>query len=199
MKGGPHLGESRLARGLSLLTLAAALTSCDAKAPRAPLVVQVDHFFAASAEAETLFRLFRDTFELPEAWPFAGYGDFASGGLSVGNTVVEFATWGVPAGQVLETEWSMLAFEPAGDTESAVAELDRRGISHSKPDVNTYRDAGGIVSRRCPARCRIHTAGDSPGWPAADRKGGRAWTGGGLFSEGTTVPAPVGRPAHRSS
>ncbi len=154
------MSSSRPAAWLHLLTLAVAASACDARAPggqkpvaeppraearRAPLLVTVDHFFATSPDAEALFELFRGTLELPVAWPFRRYGDFASGAVSVGNTALEFATWEVPAGEVLKTEWSMLAFEPAGDTEAAVAELDRRGIPHSEPDVNTYRDASGKV------------------------------------------------------
>ena len=110
---------------------------------RAPLVVTVDHFFAVSSDAERLFRIFRETFGLPVAWPFQAYGSFASGGLSLGNTVLELVTWEVPKGEVLKTEWKMLAFEPAGDTEAAVAELERRGVAHAEPDVSTYRDAEG--------------------------------------------------------
>jgi hypothetical protein len=140
-----------------LVALGVAATSCDGRrgkeirprsesqtpTPRAPLLVTVDHFFAVSSDPKSLFQVFRDTFGLPVAWPFQSYGGFASGGLSVGNAVLEFATWEVPKGETLKTEWKMLAFEPAGDTEAATAELRRRGIVHSEPDVSTYRDAGG--------------------------------------------------------
>lgn len=111
--------------------------------PRAPLVVTVDHFFAVSADAERLFRSFQETFGLPVAWPFRAFGKFASGGLSVGNTVLEFVTFEVPEGEVLQTEWKMIAFEPAGDTEAATAELNRRGVAFAEPEVNRYRDAAG--------------------------------------------------------
>ncbi|MGB8378762.1 MAG: hypothetical protein WCE70_09920 [Rhodanobacteraceae bacterium] len=120
-------------------------TSAESQIPksRAPLVVTVDHFFAATTDPERLFRIFRDTFGLPVAWPFRSYGSFASGGLSVGNTALEFATGEVAKGEVLKTEWKMLAFEPAGDTETATAELARRGVAYSKPDVYTFKDPGG--------------------------------------------------------
>jgi hypothetical protein len=119
-------------------------TSAASRIPKSrPLVVTVDHFFALSSDPERLFHTFRETFGLPVAWPFRSYGSFASGGLSVGNTVLEFATWQVPKGEVLKTEWKMLAFEPAGDTRMATAELTRRGIAYSKPDVNTYRNVAG--------------------------------------------------------
>src|SRR5262245_38069379 len=120
-------------------------SSTESKVPttRVPLFVTVDHLFAVSSDPESLFRIFRDTFGLPVAWPFQSYGGFASGGLSVGNTVLEFATWDVPRGQALKTEWKMLAFEPAGNTEAAIAELNRRLVAHSEPAVSTFQDASG--------------------------------------------------------
>lgn len=109
----------------------------------AALLVRVDHFYATSPKAEAYFNFFRDTLGLAVAWPYKNYGDFASGALSVGNTVLEFATWAVAEGETLPTEWKSVAFEPGGDTRTAVAELKIRGISHSTPDVNTYRDSAG--------------------------------------------------------
>lgn len=38
----------------------------------------------------------------------------------------------------------MFAFEPAGETVAATAELGRRGVVHSEPDVSTCRDASGM-------------------------------------------------------
>lgn len=110
---------------------------------RTPLLARVDHFFATSPDAEVHFNFFRDTLGLAVAWPYRSHGSFASGGLSVGNTVLELVTWAVAEGETLRTEWKSLAFEPVGDTEAAVTELARRGISHAPPDVNRYNDANG--------------------------------------------------------
>jgi len=108
-----------------------------------PLLVTVDHCFAVSSNPESLFITFRDTFGLPVAWPFRASGDFASGGVSVGNAVIEFVTWKASAGEVLKTEWKMLAFEPSGDTAMTIRELARRGVPHSEPEVATHRDDAG--------------------------------------------------------
>jgi hypothetical protein len=115
----------------------------DAAAARTPLLARVDHFFATSAQAEAHFNFFRDIIGLAVAWPYKSYGNFASGGLSLGNTVLEMVTWAVGEGETLQTEWKSLAFEPVGDTEAAVAELNHRGISHSAPDVTRYKDSTG--------------------------------------------------------
>ncbi len=117
--------------------------SLDASAARTPLLARVDHFFATSPQAESHFNFFRDTLGLAVAWPYKSYGNFASGGLSVGNTVLELVTWAVGKGETLPTEWKSLAFEPVGDTEAAVAELNRRGISHSTSEVTHYKDSTG--------------------------------------------------------
>jgi len=115
----------------------------DAAARRTPLLARVDHFFATSPQAEAHFNFFRDTLGLAVAWPYKSYGNFASGGLSLGNTVLEFVTWAVGKGETLPTEWKSLAFEPVGDTEAAVAELEHRRINHSAPEVNRYKDSTG--------------------------------------------------------
>jgi catechol 2,3-dioxygenase-like lactoylglutathione lyase family enzyme len=120
-----------------------ASAAIDAAAARMPLLARVDHVFATSPKAEAHFNFFRDTLGLAVAWAYKSYGGFASGGLSVGNTVLEFVSWAVAEGETLPTEWKSVAFEPVGDTEAAVTELVKRGISHSTPDVNRYADTNG--------------------------------------------------------
>ena len=58
-----------------------------------PLLKGVDHFFAFSSEPETLFKFFRDTLGLPQVWDFKNFGDFASGGVWMGNVEFEVVTW----------------------------------------------------------------------------------------------------------
>ena len=102
-----------------------------AHADRKPLLVQVDHFYVASSDAERLFRLFRDDFGLPETWPFMSWGSFSSGGLTLGNTSIEFLTRvsaGVAPGSAA---LKGIAFEPVGDAAAAIAELDARGVAHT--------------------------------------------------------------------
>lgn len=112
-------------------TMGAAL-SADA-AP--PLIRQIDHVLIASPEGKKLFSLLADTFQLPVAWPWAYYGTFASGGISMGNVNLEIfqsstretrETHGTPA--------RILGFaldpEPLRTTLPA---LDARGITHGKP------------------------------------------------------------------
>jgi hypothetical protein len=107
------------------------------------LVNGVDHFFAYSAEPEPLFKFFRDTLGLPQVWDFKSYGDFASGGVWMGNVDFEVVTWKPSSGEALPTEFKGIAFEPAGYTPSLIAELDRRTIKHDKPEPTLMKDKEG--------------------------------------------------------
>ncbi len=113
---------------------------------RQPLINKIEHFFATAPDAERLFQFFRDTLGLPEVWGFQVWGDFASGGLSLGNVAFEFAKWRLEDGKALPTEFSGIAFEPVGDTDAALAEMTRRGIAHARPDSNVYRTASGRMT-----------------------------------------------------
>src|SRR5688572_2696664 len=124
-----------------LAVLLALCLPCVASA-RQPLFRQVDHFFAVSADAERLFLLFRDDLQLPEAWPFRDYGGFASGAVTLGNTVMEFVAK-EDAGP--GAEFKAIAFEPVGDAAAAMAELDARGIRHGKEVPHTYTHEGRTV------------------------------------------------------
>ena len=111
-------------------------------AQRKPLLAKVDHFYLVSDKSERLFRFFRDEFQLPVVWPFNNHGDFASGGLSLGNVVIEFVTQKAGDGAAAQTEFKGLAFEPAGDADAAITELNRRHIPHGEPDPYKYTQDG---------------------------------------------------------
>ena len=108
-----------------------------------PLLNGVDHFFAYSTEPEPLFKFFRDTLGLPQVWDFKSYGDFASGGVWMGNVQFEVVTWKPPPGVKPPTEFKGIAFEPSGYTDSLIEELDRRVIRHDKPETTHVKDKEG--------------------------------------------------------
>jgi hypothetical protein len=108
-----------------------------------PVVQGLDHFFATSATPEPLYHVFRDSLGLPEVYPFRDYGDFASGLVSMGNTLFEVVKWAVPAGQVLPTEFKGLAFEPSARLPETLAGLRARGIAVQKPESVMYTNPAG--------------------------------------------------------
>lgn len=121
------------------LTLAASIP-LPVAAQRKPLLTKVDHVILVSGESERLFQFFRDEFQLSVVWPFNSYGDFASGGLSFGNVVIEFKK--AVDGAAARTEFKGIAFEPVGDADAAIAELKRRRIPHREPNPYKYTQDG---------------------------------------------------------
>ncbi len=137
----PRMKPSRRVAGVALFAALAFPNLARAeRAERKPLLVQVDHFYLVASDAERLFRLFRDDFGLPEAWPFKSYGDFASGAVTLGNTAMEFVAEKGAAGQA--TRFQSIAFEPVGDAAAAIAELEARGVAHGPEVPHMYTHEG---------------------------------------------------------
>lgn len=108
-----------------------------------PLLKGVDHFFAYSNEPEPLFKFFRDTLGLPQVWDFKNFGDFASGGVWMGNVEFEVVTWKPAPGEKPPTEFKGIAFEPVGYTDDLIKELDRRAIKRGNPETTKVKDNEG--------------------------------------------------------
>ena len=53
------------------------------------LVDGVDHIFIPVADASAAFVVLTEELELPVLWPFASFGTFSSGGVSVGSIKLE--------------------------------------------------------------------------------------------------------------
>lgn len=98
------------------------------RAEERPLAIKVEHFFLISDRAQSLFTYFKDTFQLPEVWPFSQHKQFSSGGLSLGNAVLEFvkAEWEWPKdAKPLKTVFYGIAFEPTLDADATAVELTK--------------------------------------------------------------------------
>jgi hypothetical protein len=73
---------------------------------------------------------------LPVAWPFRDYGNFASGGVSLGNMnleLIRFKSGGAPVG---------VAFEPVSLPDLA-GDLDARKVEHGKANPVHMKDGAG--------------------------------------------------------
>ena len=55
-------------------------------------VTKIEHFFASSPKPEKLFQFFSKELELPVLWDYQSWGDFASGGVTLGNVAFELVT-----------------------------------------------------------------------------------------------------------
>jgi hypothetical protein len=129
-------------------TLVAALVACtpDDKSSqtRVPVLRGIDHFFATSDQPERLYRVFRDSLQLPEVYPFRNYGDFTSGVLSAGNVLFEVVTWAIPAGERMPTEFKGLAFEPEARLPETFARLRAAGALVQKPESVWFTNSAGV-------------------------------------------------------
>jgi catechol 2,3-dioxygenase-like lactoylglutathione lyase family enzyme len=108
-----------------------------------PMATRVDHFFVESDKAQSLFTFFKDTFQLPDSWPFSDRGTFASGGLWLGNTILEFATFPHNAHKPMKTEFRGIALEPSGGADETAAELTKRDIPRTEVKNNMRQGLGG--------------------------------------------------------
>jgi len=103
---------------------------------------KVEHFFVSSPEAERLFNLFKEQFQLPVVWRFQKYKDFASGGLSLGNVVFEFLT----RDTVTDARFGGIALEPTHHIDEFIEELDRLEIAHDTVQNNTRVKDNGVLT-----------------------------------------------------
>src|SRR5262249_33658038 len=73
--------------------------------------------------------------KLPEAWPYADYGFFGSGGVSLGNVNLEALQRNdLPGGTPQHpARITGIAFEPAVEVDELMRVLDSRGIAHTPP------------------------------------------------------------------
>jgi len=116
------------------------------RAEEQPLATRVEHFFLVSDQAQSLFTYFMDTFRLPEVWPFYTHGTFASGGLSLGNAVLEFVLFPKEDNKPLKTEFQGIAFEPTADADTTAAELTKRNIPHSGAQPYKVQIGGHVLA-----------------------------------------------------
>ncbi|MEJ8818140.1 hypothetical protein [Lacibacter sp. H407] len=106
-------------------------------------VNKIEHFFASSPKAERLFHFFSKELELPVVWPYKSWGDFASGGVTLGNVVFELVTFkGADT-----TSFNGIALEPFHSMEEFEKELDQLSIAHDTIDnSNVSKDSTGALN-----------------------------------------------------
>lgn len=108
------------------------MLSSDLRTASAPVVAKIDHVGVLADDADTLFTLFAETFQLPVVWPMTDYGGFASGGVRVGNLDLEFlrAAGGVRRFVLPDrpARYWILGWRPTGSVANSVARLAARGI-----------------------------------------------------------------------
>jgi hypothetical protein len=105
-------------------------------------VHKIDHFFASSPKADTLFNLFKSKFELPIEWDYKTYGNFSSGAVTLGNVAFEF----VNSKGVSKTKFEGIALLPQQTVEEISIMLDNAKVNHDTIEPNTYMMGNGSIA-----------------------------------------------------
>lgn len=97
----------------------------------------IDHVFVPFVHAEKAFKIFVEDLGLPEAWPYKSHGEFASGGICLGNANLEIVGHNTVhpwfAAQT-PAQVQGIVFTPAGSIDAAlVSSIRARAISCSRP------------------------------------------------------------------
>lgn len=98
------------------------------------ILARLDHFLAVTESSEELFSVFNDTLRLPAAWPHESYDGFASGGVSVGGSVLELISYADFDGA---THFSAVAFLPVSHVPEVRRQLEENGVSLGPNDPYT--------------------------------------------------------------
>jgi len=99
-----------------------------------PAIWQVDRILVQTSEPRYLFDLFSDRFQLPVAWPMTTGAESASGGVGLGNAILEVYSQGSEEKNSKRgrTLFAGVALEPYPLAE-CLPELQSRGISYAPP------------------------------------------------------------------
>lgn len=104
-----------------------------------PILERLDHFLAASENSEELFQIFSERFQLPIVWPHESYDGFASGGVSVGGSVLELISYPDFKGNAY---FSAIAFVPVEHTPTIRRQLARNDVILGANDPYTVTEEG---------------------------------------------------------
>lgn len=101
------------------------------------LVDGVDHVYVPMADASAAFAVLAERLQLPVLWPFTSFGEFSSGGVSVGSIKLEIIEPNATAPWCTAQDPPQIqgiAFRPASRVnESYLAEVDTRSIARTEP------------------------------------------------------------------
>ena len=91
-------------------------------------IKKVEHFYISSNNALNIFQILTEQFGLPIVWDYQNWGSFSSGGITLGNVVIELIE-GQPA-QILT--YYGIALEPSQSLKRTISFLDSVNISHGR-------------------------------------------------------------------
>jgi hypothetical protein len=91
-------------------------------------IKKVEHFYISSNNAMNIFQILTEQFGLPVVWDYQDWGGFSSGGITLGNVVLELIE-----GQASQSQTHYgIALEPSQSLKRTISFLDSAHISHGR-------------------------------------------------------------------
>jgi len=89
-------------------------------------IKKVEHFYISVNNASSIFQLFDEQFELPVVWDYQDWGGFSSGGITMGNVVLEL----IGNAPAQSQTYYGIALEPNQSLRRTRSYLDSANISY---------------------------------------------------------------------
>ena len=96
--------------------------------PENASIKKVEHFYISSNNALNIFQILTEQFDLPIVWDYQNWGSFSSGGVTLGNVVIELIERQTPE----SLTYYGIALEPDQSLKRTIPFLDAANISHGK-------------------------------------------------------------------
>ena len=110
------------------IVLFVSLLSVSCGNPQKAKIEQIEHIYICTDDAPVLFELLHRQLGLPVVWAYQSWGDFTSGGVSLGNVVLE-----VIQKEANDTDQAYgIALSPNMEVASVLPTLDSLEILHGK-------------------------------------------------------------------
>lgn len=101
--------------------------SCCAKRENVT-IKKVEHFYISSNNALNIFQILTEQFGLPVVWDYQNWGNFSSGGVTLGNVVLEL----IESESAQSLTYYGIALEPSQSLKRTKLYLDSVNISHGR-------------------------------------------------------------------
>lgn len=96
--------------------------------PENASIKKVEHFYISSNNALNIFQILTEQFDLPIVWDYQNWGSFSSGGVTLGNVVIELIERQTPQ----SLTYYGIALEPDQSLKRTIPFLDAANISHGR-------------------------------------------------------------------
>ena len=162
-----------------LLSLGLLFFLCTCSKEASVSFTKMEHLYISSPNAEKMYDVLTLDFGLPTVWAYQSWGDFSSGGVSMGNVVIELVE---DDALQANTQYG-IALEPSTSLSSVVRVLDTINIAHGEvskgaawsvislnqllPErinlfVCDYHDRPSIAQGRTEATAQLYSANGGP-------------------------------------